>query len=101
MHYRGKPKYSLALITTEPTDQDIPEKLMQLVDNSSEIKIGQVVEKFHLADNSWLILASIKRDVIEQEKLQLSLSETAILCTIEHPYSVNLTRNTDKESNDL
>ncbi|MFT5520047.1 MAG: folate-binding protein YgfZ [Enterobacterales bacterium] len=101
MHYRGKPKYSLALITTEPTDQDIPEKLVQLVDNSAEIKIGQLVEKFHLADNSWLILASIKRNVLEQEKLQLSLSETAILCTIEHPYSVNLTRNTDKESNDL
>jgi folate-binding protein YgfZ len=101
MEYRGKPKYSLAVITTEPTDQDIPDKLVQLVDNTTEIKIGSLVEKFHLADNSWLLLASIKRNVFEEEKLQLSVSETAILCTIEHPYSVSLTGNTDMELNDL
>ncbi|MFT5451626.1 MAG: folate-binding protein YgfZ [Enterobacterales bacterium] len=101
MEYRGKPKYCIGVISTQPIDSDIPEKLVQLLDNSDEIKIGQVVEKLQLTDNSWLILASIKRNVVEQEKLLLSLSETAILCTIEYPYSVSSTRNTDKESNDL
>lgn len=101
MEYRGKPKYCLAVISTQPTDDDIPNKLVQVVDNKDKIKIGQVVEKLQLNDNSWLIVASLKRNVLEQEKLQLSLSETAILCTIEHPYSVSSTRNTDKKSNNL
>ncbi|PCJ49543.1 MAG: hypothetical protein COA74_05135 [Gammaproteobacteria bacterium] len=86
MEYRGTPKYLLATLTTQATSEEIPDKLVQLVDNSDKIKIGRLVEKIKLMDNSYLILASIKRDLLDQEKLQLSLSETAILCNIEHPH---------------
>jgi len=101
MEYRGTPKYELAIINTEPSDNEIPDKLVQLIDNDNEIKIGQLVEKIQLKDKCWLLLASVKRNILDQEKLKLSLSETAILCTIESPYTVFLTRNTDKENTNL
>ena len=85
MQYRGKPKYLLAIITTEPTDEKIPEKLIQLGDNSKEIKIGTTIEQLHLSDKSWLISASVKTMLINQQNFQLSSNERSILCIITTP----------------
>ena len=85
MHYRGKPKYLLAIITTEPTDEKIPEKIIQLSDNSKEIKIGTIIEQLHLSDNSWLISASVKRMLLNQHNIQISSGERSILCNITIP----------------
>jgi len=85
MEYRGTPKYSLAIVETEETSAEIPDKLLQLIDSNEKNKIGQVVEKTHLDDDRYLIIASLKRAAIEQEKIKLSSSEQAILCTITTP----------------
>lgn len=94
MQYKGRPKYSLAVISTEPTDEDMPEKLTQLLDNSEELIVGNKVKQLHLTDNSWLILASVKRILINQQQFKLSSFEKAILCSITIPDIV-------KESNNL
>ena len=93
MQYRGDPKYLLAIITTEPTTNKIPEKLVQLVDNKEEKKVGTTIQRIQLDDNSWLILASVKRTLLNQQQFQLSSIERSILCNIKIPDIV-------KESND-
>ncbi|RLA02681.1 MAG: hypothetical protein DRQ47_06525 [Gammaproteobacteria bacterium] len=91
MQYRGEPKYLLAVLTTVPTDNELPERLVQTVDNSKDLKVGEIVNAIHLDDNRWLLSASVKRALPDQQKFQLKLGERAILCHIQVP--VVLTEN--------
>ena len=92
MQYRGTPKYVLATILTEPTDANIDDKLVQLIDNSDENKIGQVINKLHLDDRCWLIVASVKRSLFldqkNEQKALLRSDERSILCNIKIPKAV-------------
>ena len=92
MQYRGTPKYLLATLLTEVTDAEIRDKLVQLLDNSTENKIGQVVNKVYLDDKRWLIVASVKRSLFldqkNEQKALLRSGERSILCNIKIPESV-------------
>ncbi|MCP3672858.1 MAG: folate-binding protein YgfZ [Gammaproteobacteria bacterium] len=93
MQYRGDPKYLLAIISTESMTNKISDKLVQLIDNKEEKMIGTAIQQLQLDDNSWLILASVKRTLLSQQQFQLSSNEKSILCIITTP-------NTVKESNE-
>jgi len=93
MQYRGEPKYLLAIITTEPFVEDIPEKLIQLIDNSEKIKVGTAIKSLHLKDNSWIISASVKRTLLNQQQFQLSSNQRPILCSITIPDTVKESNN--------
>jgi len=82
MQYRGEPKYLLAIITTEAYDGTISDKLNQQTENSEQLKIGEVVELLHLTDKKWLISASVKRKLADQQQIKLTLDERTILCNI-------------------
>ena len=88
MEYRGTPKYILAIITTESTSLELPDKLIQIIDKSDEIKLGNVIDKVHLQDDSYVISASIKRILNNDEKFYLSLERKTILCNITIPNTV-------------
>jgi len=82
MQYRGKPKYLLALIKTEAMQEKPEEKLIQLIDNKEQFKIGNTVSSLHLDDNRWLICASLKRELFKQQEIQLLSGERSIYCSI-------------------
>jgi len=82
MQYRGKPKYLLAILKTEPMQEKPADKLIQLIDNKEQLKIGETVDLLHLDNNRWLICASIKRELLKQQEIQLLSGERNIFCSI-------------------
>lgn len=82
MQYRGKPKYLLALLKTEPMQEKPDDKLIQLIDNKEQFKIGDTVNSLHLDDNSWLICASLKRELLKHQEIQLLSGKQNIICSI-------------------
>ncbi len=82
MQYRGKPKYCLAILKTEPMQEKPEEKLIQLIDNKEQFKIGETVYLLHLDNNRWLICASLERELLKQQEIQLLSGERSIFCSI-------------------
>lgn len=85
MQFRGEPKYLLAVIKTSPTDSQLPDKLMQAENGDEASKIGTVIQKVHLPDNSWLFSASVKKALVSEQQVRLLFPEGAIIATISQP----------------
>ncbi len=82
MQYRGKPKYCLAILKTESMQGKPEDKLIQLIDNKEQLEIGKTVDSLHLDNNRWLICASLKRELLKQQEIQLLLDKRSIICRI-------------------
>jgi tRNA-modifying protein YgfZ len=78
MHYRGNPKYQLALIITEPTELSFSAKLSQSINPEQSQKIGQVVDQINLIDNRKLIVAVVKKELLETPQITLLSDGTSV-----------------------
>jgi len=94
MQYRGEPKYSLGIIKTEAIEEKPQDQLIQLVNNEEHSKIGESVEMLHLDNNSWLICAALKRELLEEQKIPLYSGERMIICSIMKPELIEESKNT-------
>ncbi len=94
MEYRGKPKYVLAILKTEPMTEKPKEQLIQLINDEESSKVGDTISMLQLEDRSWLICCSLKRALLNQQKIELSSGVKKIICTIIIPDLNKKSKNT-------
>ena len=86
MHYRGNPKYTTAVLTTTNPEVVFESPLKAEISPDKVKSIGHPVGNAISDGENTIILASIVKDVLEQQEIKLSIQkERTILCSINKP----------------
>ena len=83
MHYRGNPKYTSAVLSTEESIDALESPLKAELSDGKVKSIGHIISQSKGAQGKSWILASVHKDLLEQQEIKLSITEeTTILCGI-------------------
>ena len=86
MHYRGDPKYARAVLIMDSALDSLPPVVSQLDSQGKSKKVGQLIDFVKTANDQTYALVTIKKDFLNQQQFQLSISEeTSILCNVMKP----------------
>lgn len=83
MHYRGNPKYTTAVITSEETPEQLDATLKVKLADGKTKSVGHVITKHITVERKTWILASVHKDLLDEREISLSIAEErTILCQI-------------------
>ena len=83
MHYRGNPKYTSAVLSIEEPIDALESPLKAELGDGKVKSIGHIISQTKRAQGKSWILASVHKDLLEQQEIKLSITEeTTILCDI-------------------
>ena len=87
MHYRGNPKYTSAVLITDELADSISSPLKAELTAGKIKSIGHVINQHSDGQGKSWILASIHKDLLQQQEIGLSINEEkTILCDINRTY---------------
>lgn len=83
MHYRGNPKYTSAVISCDEPLEHLESPLKAHLADGKIKSVGHIITKHVTAEGKSWILASVHKDLLEEQEIKLSIAEeTTILCGI-------------------